>query len=275
MKIGYGTYGMPNLPVLDAIAATAAIGYAGIELAAMPNWPAAPDALDAPARAAAHSALLTRNLELSGLMTALDVMSDDARFAEQTAYLREAARLGHDLDETKPPILIATIGGGAGQWEPHRDQIASRIATWCEACGQENAIFALEPHVGGAIHTPYQAEELREAVNSPVLKYNFDMSHFILHGLPTAECAALMAPHSVHTHVKDAAGDAQHVSFLLPGDGDFDYPEYLREMRKFGYDGFITVEVSGMVWNAEGYDPIASAQRAFDCLASAFVAAGI
>ena len=275
MKIGYGTYGMPKLPVLDAIAATAAIGYAGIELAAMPNWPAAPDALNAPARAAVREALGAHNLELSGLMTSLDVMSDDARFAEQTAYLREAARLGHDLDDTKPPILIATIGGRAGEWGTHRRQIVARIGAWCDVCAQENAIFALEPHVGGVINLPQQAEELRHEVNSPALKYNFDMSHFVLRGLPTAECVALMAPQAVHTHVKDAAGDAQHVTFLLPGDGDFDYPEYLREMQAHGYDGFITVEISGMIWNAPGYDPIVAAQRSFDCLATAFAAVGI
>ena len=29
----------------------------------------------------------------------------------------------------------------------HRDQIIARIAAWCQVCADENAIFALEPHV--------------------------------------------------------------------------------------------------------------------------------
>jgi sugar phosphate isomerase/epimerase len=63
--------------------------------------------------------------------------------------------------------------------------------------------------------------------------------------------------------------------FLIPGEGDFDYVRYLREMEKAGYRGYITVEVSVMVQRRPGYDARAAATLSYETLSRAFRESGV
>ena len=90
--------------------------------------------------------------------------------------------------------------------------------------------------------------------------------------MPTAESVAALAQHTVHTHVKDQRGRAPDFEFLIPGEGDFDYVEYLDAMKAAGYDDYITVEVSMMVQQREDYDPLGAAGLAYRTLEEAFEA---
>ena len=47
---------------------------------------------------------------------------------------------------------------------------------------------------------------------------------------------------------------------------------YLRAMKAAGWDGFITVEITGQIWNQEGYDPWPAAEFSYRTLAQAFQA---
>ena len=86
---------------------------------------------------------------------------------------------------------------------------------------------------------------------------------------------AQLAPHSRHTHVKDERGIAPNHEFLIPGEGEMDYPRYLRAMDRAGYDGHIVVEISVMVQRRPDYDPLAAATRSYEVLAKAFNEAGV
>jgi sugar phosphate isomerase/epimerase len=85
---------------------------------------------------------------------------------------------------------------------------------------------------------------------------------------------AALAPYTVHTHIKDERGRAPDHEFLIPGEGDFDLVTYLQEMKKNGYDGYITAEVSIMVQKRPGYDPLAAAEQTYRHMAQAFDEAG-
>jgi sugar phosphate isomerase/epimerase len=63
--------------------------------------------------------------------------------------------------------------------------------------------------------------------------------------------------------------------FLIPGEGEMDYPRYLRAMAGAGYNGHIVVEVSKMVQARPDYDPLAAATQSYEVLAAAFETAGI
>jgi inosose dehydratase len=112
-------------------------------------------------------------------------------------------------------------------------------------------------------------------VNAPALKVNFDISHFDIMGMTTEESVSILAPYSVHTHVKDQRGRYPDYEFLTPGEGDFDYVEYLQTMQAHGYDGFINAEVSKMRQRKADYDPLAACDLSYRTLAKAFEDAGI
>lgn len=270
-KLGYGTYGMPELAALDAVIAVSECGYDGVELCCLPNQPGHPSQIDAASRAAIRERLASLGLELPALMLGLNGLADDQE-AEREA-LRQAIALGYALSPDSPPVMVTTTGGPASKWDTHRDQLADAIYEWAAICSREKVYLAIEPHVGGILHKPEQADWIRRRVDLPALKYNYDESHFQLRSLPLEESVRLMAPYAVATHVKDAEGDAEHVKFLLPGDGDFDYPSFIELLYDAGYRGYLTVEVSGMVWKAAGYDALAEARRCHDFLDQALAEA--
>jgi len=86
---------------------------------------------------------------------------------------------------------------------------------------------------------------------------------------------AQLAPHSLHTHVKDERGLAPDHEFLIPGEGEMDYPRYLKAMATAGYAGHIVVEISLMVQRRPGYDPLAAATTSYQVLSRAFDDAGV
>jgi inosose dehydratase len=129
--------------------------------------------------------------------------------------------------------------------------------------------------VDGLVDTPARMLEILKLVPSPHLKVNFDISHFDILGMSTEESVAALVPHSVHTHVKDQRGRYPDYEFLVPGEGDFDYVDYLLTMQRHGYDGFIVAEVSKMVQRKPGYDSLASCELSYRTLAAAFGTAGL
>ena len=117
----------------------------------------------------------------------------------------------------------------------------------------KGVVIAMEPHVGSALDLPDKTLWLLEQIDNPYLKLNFDISHFDVLGLPTADTVSALAPHAAHTHVKDQTGRFPEHEFLIPGEGPFDFVEYLAEMEKAGYTGYITAEVSFMVQRRPDY----------------------
>ena len=274
MKVGYGTYGMPKLPVVDAITAAAEIGYDGIELACLPNGHATPDKLDAAERRAIKAKFEELGLELPALMLGLNAVADD--LAPELEKLKQACELAQQLAIGAPPVLVSTTGGSWKQWEADQDRGADNIIKFAEVAGEAGLIFALEPHVGGFVHRPEQAEYVRlRSGEMPSLQFNYDHSHFILQNIPPEVAAPIMTPHAVATHLKCAEGDMEHVKFLLPGEGDFHYPAFVKLLDSLGYDGYLTCEVSGMIWNKPDYDPIEAAKFCYRTLSGAIEAAGV
>ena len=113
------------------------------------------------------------------------------------------------------------------------------------------------------------------AVNKPSLRVHYDYSHFELIDIPLEETMDKLLPYAAGMHVKDVSGRPPAFRFLLPGEGTLDYARYLRLLQERGYDGAVTVEISGQLFNAPGYDAVAAARFSYDTLAAAFSAAGI
>ena len=276
MKLAYGNYGMPHTPPETMARQIAGIGYDGVELCVGPRYPTAPAQLDGAGRARLRDLLGERGIEIASFMiTGIKALQPDAaQHQANLAALRRVFELASDLGVDQP-VVSGTIGGRIGDVKELGSLMVDRIGDWAATAGECGGIFAFEPHVGGMIHSPDLALWLLKTVNHPCLKVKFDYSHFELIDVPLQEAIAKLAPYTVDVHVKDVSGRYPNFKFLLPGQGQLDYADYLRQMAAAGYDGFITVEISGMVFNAEGYDPLAAAEFSYRTLAAAFDAAGV
>jgi inosose dehydratase len=275
MRLAYGNYGMPHTPVSQMITDVAAIGYDGLEWCAAPGYPTAPDQLDAAARRAAAQQLVDVNLPIASIMVAgVRVLEPDvARHQENLDYLRSVLALRQALGAEVE--ISSTLGGQRDAWEQDRNRMAACVDDWARTCGEFGAEFAMEPHVNGLIDSPERACWLLDEVANPHLRLNFDYSHFELIDIPLQTAIDMLIPYAAGVHVKDVRGRAPEFRFLLPGEGTLDYADYLTRVQRAGYSGFITVEISGQIFKAAGYDAHAAARFAYDHLAQAFTNAGI
>jgi sugar phosphate isomerase/epimerase len=277
MQLGCSTWGMPRVPIDDALDAIARIGYDAVELTVLPGYSADLDVLDTAARRHLRERLAGLGLALPAVAGHSNLLSDDP-----TAYRQAANRLGAAVDlcvdlagGEGPPALNTTAGGTPERWEELRERLVDRLGELVTYAAERGVVVAIEPHVGAALDRPERALWLLRAIDSPWLRLNLDHSHFEAAGLAMTETVPALGPHSVHTHVKDVRGRAPHHEFLIPGESDFDYPAFLRLLRDAGYDGAVTVEVSVMVQRRPGYDPIAAVTQAYATLDAAFRAAGL
>ena len=275
ITLGFSLYGMKSLALDDALAACSKIGYDAVELAVMPDWPAAPAKLSADDRRRMRERLAELGLALPALMENLNLAADDAADRQQRERLKAAAELAHDLAPDAPPLVETVVGGKAGEWPQVKNQFADRLAGWVRVAEQTETVLAIKPHRYGALNVPADAAALVKQLASPWLKLAYDYSHFQYRELPLEETLKEMIPLTRFIHVKDTVLANGHARFVLPGDGGFDYVPLLRQAAALGFRGCVCVEVSSMVSSQPGYDPLAAARRSYDYLAAAFVKAGI
>jgi inosose dehydratase len=277
MKLGYCTWGMPTVPVDTFVPFLSELGYDGIEITVIPGYATELSTLDHTERQRIARMLKDYHLELpaiAGHTTMIERDPDTA--AAHWKRLTGAVDLAVDWAiDGPPPAVDTTVGGAPEQWDELKPLMVERVGELVRYGEQRGVIIAIEPHVGSMLDTPGRVLELLGAIPSPYLKLNFDISHFNVMGIPIAESVAALAPHTVHTHVKDERGVVPDFEFLIPGEGEFDYVTYLRAMRAHGYEGFITAEVSIMVQRRPGYDPLQAAEQTYQTLSRAFQQAGI
>lgn len=269
IPLGFSLYGMKTLPLADAVAACARIGYAGVELALMPGYTAEPKLLSADARKDLRKRLADSNLSLHALMENLVEPAAAADHAKNLDRLKAAAELGHALSDA-PPVVETILGGKPAEWDRVKDRMVERLHAWAAVGKETKTVIAIKPHVGNALHSVDGATWLMKQVNSPWVRIGFDYSHLILHGVKLPDAVAALVPLSAFVHVKDARGTPAKFEFLLPGEQGIDYAEYAKLLAAARYAGPVVVEVSGMVSNKPGYDPVAAAKTSYANLTKAF-----
>ena len=277
MKLGYSTWGMPKVPIDRALEHLSSLGYDGVELTVIPGYTTELSTLDAEERGRIKRLFRQYRLALPAIAAHSSLLeSDPDRHAANVGWLKSAIDLAVDLTPgTDPPAVNTTPGGRPDGWEETREVLVERTQELLEYASARGVTLAMEPHVGACIDRPDRMVWLIERVDSPFLKVNFDISHFDVMGMAIEDTVPVLAPLSIHTHVKDQRGRHPDFEFLIPGEGPFDYVRYLEAMRSAGYTGFITVEVSMMVQRRTDYDPYAAADLSYRTLSSAFEKAGI
>lgn len=276
MKLAYGNYGMPNTPYQTMIQQVAGMGYDGLEVCVGAKWPTSAQNLRGAERKSFRKAMDAAGLGIASLMmSGVTVYElDSASHAANLEALRTVFGLSADLGFTEN-IVVNTMGGKIAEWETQRSLLAERVADWARVAAECGGVFACEGHVGGIINSSGRELWLLRQVNLPGLKVNFDYSHFELIDEPLQEAMDRLVPYAVGTHVKDSIGRPPSFKFLLPGEGQVDYADYMRRIYRTGYNSFITVEISGMIFNAPGYDAIKAAEFCYRTLSTARAASGV
>ncbi len=276
IRFGFSLYGMRSLKVAEALKVCAEIGYSGVELACLKDWPCDPAALTKADRAAIRSQLNDLALDQLGLMENLGLVVPEAQHQTNLERLKAACELAQDLTPDRTNMIETVLGGKPTEWESLRAKMVVALRDWERVASSHKTVIAIKAHISGALHTPQDAKWLVQQINSPWIRLVYDYSHFQRQKLDLKESLTSMIRETVFVHIKDNVTIDGKTEFALPGDGrDIDYVEYLTLLHDGGYRGAVVVEVSAQVSGKPGYDPVAAAKRCYANIQPAFVKAGL
>ena len=270
ISLGFSLYGMKSLPVADALKVCAEIGYRNVELTLMAGYSTEPKLLSPADRQVLRETLARHRLSVSSLMDNLSLVTDDSAHAKNLDHIKAAAELAHALAPGKPPILESVLGGKSADWDSLKDKMADRARDWARVAAENKLTVCLKPHVNSAVNSPERLLWLHQQAASPFVKLCYDFSHFEVQGMEMESTLKPLIAETRFIHLKDTTGDAKKVQFLLPGEGRTDYAQYAALLRKYNWSGPVVMEVSAMVFNKPGYDPVAAAKKCFAALAPKF-----
>lgn len=276
--LGYNLYGMKTVPLAEAIAACARIGYGNVEVCMLPGYPAEPARLGKPARAELRRQLKGLGVGVSAIMPPLSLNGDEAAHARSLETLRQAAELGQDLCPGSPPLVRTGLGEGRpADWEAARARMVTRLGEWADALKVAGVTGAIGGHAGNMINTPDRLLWLHRQVARPEIALYYDHVNYTLEGVPIEQSVPALIPHSRFVHMQDATGTGEKKNYLLAGDpaGPTDYGRYLRALHLAGYRGPLVVHVSGKFSTAPNYNPISVAEQCFQRMDAALRAAAL
>lgn len=272
--LGFSTYGMKTVPILDAVDRCARIGYDTLELSVRKDFPTAATKLSSAMCRAIRDRVRSAGLSVSSLLVGINAGRPEEQAEILGTIIPAAGEVARALDDHNPPILATVLGGKAEEWESGREELASRLHAWAEAAQAAGVSIAVKAHYGHAINSPERMLWLYRRVNHPRLAVSYDYSHYQAEGFELEPSLRALRPHVRHVHVKDIVPGKKPPEYLLPGEGAVDYVAYFRLLDELNYPGAVVVEVSAHLHNQSGYDPFATAEKCFAGLSKARRAAG-
>jgi sugar phosphate isomerase/epimerase len=278
LRLAFSAWAMRELPVEQQIAIVQRAGYVGICLISDPRLGTL-DAMriSAPERRDLRARLSDAGLALTAVAGHANLLETDPDLLRHNVdRVRAGLDLAADLAGPEGPPPLVTMGYGTPQtYETDRVRLAERFAELAQRAATTGGFLALEPHVGQAMDQPEKIVGLMQAVDSAHFRLNLDNSHFEVMGRDMDDYLPQLVPYAVHTDLKDQRGRSPDHEFLVPGEGDFSYPRYLQALRRAGYAGYLTIEISVMVQRRPDYDPAEVAARSFRTLVAAAHEAGV
>ena len=275
MKLGYSTWAMPKIPIDTSIKFLSETGYDGITIATLPQFTTSINNLDIEERKRILNLSKLYSIPITSVMSFTDLMEENKEnLKENIKFVNDSIDLANDWGTN---YLITGIGGKPNELENIKKseefiEIISELGLIAKSKG---VTIALEPHVDQAVEKPDQLVELINKINMDSVKANFDISHFNVQGVDVSESIEKVLPISVACDVKDERGVVPNWSYVAPGEGEFDYTNYLKIMKKADYRGFITIEISFQVQANPNYDPLKTAKKSYEILDRAFKEANI
>ncbi|MEE1926958.1 sugar phosphate isomerase/epimerase family protein [Streptomyces sp. TRM 70351] len=254
LRFAYGTNGLTDLRLEDALALLADLGYDGVGLTLdhMHLDPRAPDLPQRTARAAraldrhgltatvetgARYVLDARRKHHPSLLDA-DTDARTARVGLLLTAVRTAAELGahavHCFSGPLPPGTAPDDG-----WQ----RLATALAPVVQAADAAGVPLAVEPEPGHLLEDLAGFHRLRRLLGQPpALGLTLDIGHCqCLEPEPPAACVRAAAPWLRHVQIEDMRrGVHEHLPL---GAGEIDFPPVLAALAAAHYDGLVTVEL--------------------------------
>ena len=240
-----------------------AIGYLGTELGDWGFMPTEAGQL--------RAELARRELTMLGAFVAVALADEGTHAAGEASALRHARLLADTAGDT--PFIVLSDDNAttevrtryAGRVRPEHGLTPTQWDTFvkgahriAQSVRDETGLrTVVHPHCAGYIETPAEVDTLMAHTDPNLIGLCFDTGHYRFGGGDPIEAFTRYAERVWHVHFKDCHPDIAARSrknewdyfasvgngvFCELGKGDVDFPEFLAELRKWSYDGWIVVE---------------------------------
>ncbi|MGW0816148.1 sugar phosphate isomerase/epimerase family protein [Streptomyces viridiviolaceus] len=254
LRFGYGTNGLADLRLDDALALLADLGYDGVGLTLdhMHLDPLADDLAARTRRVAQRLDALGLGVTVeTGARYVLDprrkhgpslLDADPGDRARRADLLLRAVRVAADLGAHAVHCFSGVTPPGTDE-ETAWKRLAEALAPVLDAAGDAGVPLAVEPEPGHLLATLDDFHRLRRTLGDPdALGLTLDIGHCqCLEPLPPADCVRAAGPWLRHVQIEDMRrGVHEHLPF---GDGEIDFPPVLAALADTGYQGLTVVEL--------------------------------
>ncbi|MYV52500.1 sugar phosphate isomerase/epimerase family protein [Streptomyces sp. SID3212] len=254
LRLGYGTNGLTDLRLDDALGLLADLGYDGVGLTLdhMHLDPLAPDL-------AARTRRVARRLDELGLGVTVETGAryvldprrkhgpslldpDPEGRKARTALLVTAVRVAADLGAHAAHCFSGIVPEGTTTdiaW----DRLEEALTPVLAAADTAGIPLAFEPEPGQLVSDLDGFHQLRHRLGDPEsLGLTLDIGHCqCLETAAPADCVRAAAPWLRHVQIEDMRrGVHEHLPF---GDGEIDFPPVLDALDATGYQGLTVVEL--------------------------------
>ena len=118
-QVGYGLYGMRDLPYMEGLGQIARIGYKHAEITLRPGWNTEPRLLTRANRAEIRKRIADLGLTLVDVMEGIQPASN-VTVAQNLERLRAAAEIAHECSPGAQALIQSPIVGRPGTWMERR-----------------------------------------------------------------------------------------------------------------------------------------------------------
>ncbi|MGN9820455.1 sugar phosphate isomerase/epimerase family protein [Streptomyces sp. SD11] len=258
LRFSYGTNGLTDLRLDDALSLLADLGYDGVGLTLdhMHLDPFAPGL-------AARTRGIARRLDELGLGVTLETGAryvldprrkhgpslldpDPAQRARRVDLLVRAVGIARDLGAHAVHCFSGVLPeeeSGTVAEDTAWKRLAEALTPVVDAATDAAIPLAVEPEPGHLLATLDDFHRLRTTLGSPdALGLTLDIGHCqCLEPRSPADCVRAAAPWLKHVQIEDMRrGVHEHLPF---GDGEIDFPPVLEALAAVGYQGLVSVEL--------------------------------
>ncbi|WP_405603633.1 sugar phosphate isomerase/epimerase [Streptomyces sp. NBC_01410] len=254
IRLGYGTNGLTDLRLGDALALLADLGYDGVGLTLdhMHLDPLAPNLAARTSQVAATLGKLGLGVTVeTGARYVLDprrkhgpslLDPDPEGRAARTALLTTAVQVAADLG-AHAVHCFSGITPADTTSDTAWKRLEESLTPVLQAAADARVPLAVEPEPGHLLATLADFHRLRGILGDPEpLGLTLDIGHCqCLEPAPPADCIRDAAPWLRHVQIEDMRrGVHEHLPF---GDGEIDFPPVLEALAATGYQGLTVVEL--------------------------------
>lgn len=205
-----------------------------------------------------HAELEKRGIAVSSVIDFDSYMDTEPGSFEQKLAIHKANMDAAVKLDTKVIMLALGTMGPGGAPAGDRKEAHEKLAAYFRPLSEYAKSLGLHPVVEDTPNLAFyldKAADLKEILDTvPDLEVVYDSGNMLLVGEDPVEYYKLVADRTAHIHLKDMmyvdpstrggdmAEDGRKMNTAPAGTGIVDMPALLAEIKKSGYDGYLTVE---------------------------------